>query len=190
MAPRAPASEGAPLVAISGPAGAGKTALIEQLILRLIALGTEVAVIVCGPSAAAQAEELRRSGLIAPERVVDIAHGGDAGDLAARIPGVELILVEHAGDPPADRFAFRVRVVEAASLRGLGARAPVLPPGCDLLVANKDALSGGVEDEPRRGATTLVRTNCITGVGVDRVLDIIARALRIGRPGAKRVHAP
>ena len=60
-------------VGIGGPVGSGKTALLEQLIPRFKARGTEMAVVTNDLVTKEDAERLRRSGLIDPERVMAVS---------------------------------------------------------------------------------------------------------------------
>ena len=60
---------GAARVGIGGPVGSGKTALLEQLIPRFRQRGTSIAVITNDLVTREDAERVRRSGLIDPERV-------------------------------------------------------------------------------------------------------------------------
>ena len=56
-------------VGIGGPVGSGKTALVERLIPALQTRGIDIAVITNDLVTAEDAERVRRSGLIDPERV-------------------------------------------------------------------------------------------------------------------------
>ncbi len=62
-------------VGIGGPVGSGKTALVEQLVPRLAARGTEVAVVTNDLVTREDAERLIRGGLIAPGRVRAVEAG-------------------------------------------------------------------------------------------------------------------
>src|SRR6201991_4294345 len=66
---------GAARVGVGGPVGSGKTALLEQLIPRFIARGTDIAVITNDLVTAEDAERIRRSGLIDPARVSAVEAG-------------------------------------------------------------------------------------------------------------------
>lgn len=195
---------GAARVGVGGPVGSGKTALLEQLIPRFIARGTDIAVITNDLVTAEDAERIRRSGLIAPERVLAVETGAcphtairedptlnlaAADELDRSFPGLELILVESGGDNLASSFSldlvdYWLFVIDVAGgddiprKRGLG----VLQ--CDLLVINKTDLAPFVRvdlarmtreaDEVRAGKPTLL-TNCASGEGVDAVVERIAR---------------
>src|SRR6202020_761394 len=114
------AERAAARVGIGGPVGSGKTALVERLIPVLKARGVELAVITNDLVTKEDAERVRRSGLIDPERVSAVEAGAcphtviredptlniAAGDdLEGRFPGVELILFEAGGDNLASTFS-------------------------------------------------------------------------------------
>jgi urease accessory protein len=66
---------GAARVGIGGPVGSGKTALIEQIVPRVIERGIEVGVITNDLVTQEDAQRLKRSGLIDPERVIAVETG-------------------------------------------------------------------------------------------------------------------
>lgn len=201
---------GAARVGIGGPVGSGKTALLEQLIPRFIARGTDIAVITNDLVTAEDAERVRRSGLIAPERVLAVETGAcphtairedptlnlaAADELDRAYPGLELILIESGGDNLASSFSldlvdYWLFVIDVAGgddiprKRGLG----VLQ--CDLLVINKVDLAPHVNvnldrmvaeaEEVRAGRATLL-TNCSRGDGVDAVVERIAQEVLFDR---------
>ncbi|MFT3801451.1 MAG: urease accessory protein UreG [Burkholderiaceae bacterium] len=201
---------GAARVGIGGPVGSGKTALLEQLIPRFIARGTELAVITNDLVTAEDAERVRRTGLIAPERVLAVETGAcphtairedptlnlaAADELDRRYGDLDLILIESGGDNLASSFTldlvdYWLFVIDVAGgddiprKRGLG----VIK--CDLLVVNKVDLAPYVRvDLPRmireahavrRNRPTL-QTNCATGEGVDAIVDQIAREVLFDR---------
>ena len=69
------AESAAARVGIGGPVGSGKTALVERLIPVLKARGVELAVITNDLVTKEDAEQVRRSGLIDPERVSAVEAG-------------------------------------------------------------------------------------------------------------------
>jgi urease accessory protein len=197
-------------VGIGGPVGSGKTALLEQLIPRFIARGTNLAVITNDIATKEDAERVRRSGLIAPERVLAVETGAcphsairedptlnmqAADDLDSAFPGLELILIESGGDNLASSFSldlvdYWLFVIDVAGgddiprKRGFG----VLT--CDLLVINKVDLAPYVKtDLPRmvreandvRGGRPVLLTNCATGEGVDAIVEHLAREVLFDR---------
>src|SRR4051812_4859147 len=104
---------GAARIGIGGPVGSGKTALIERLIPILQSRGIDFAVVTNDLVTREDAERLRRSGLIDPERVAAVEAGAcphtviredptlniAAGEeLERRFPSLELIIFESGGD--------------------------------------------------------------------------------------------
>ena len=201
---------GAARVGIGGPVGSGKTALLEQLIPRFIARGTDIAVITNDLVTQEDAERVKRSGLIDPERVMAVETGAcphtairedptlniqAADELEARFPGVELVLIESGGDNLASTFSldlvdYWLFVIDTAGgddiprKRGLG----ILQ--CDLLVINKVDLAPYVgadvermvrEGTQVRGRRPILLTNCHTGEGVDAVVERIAAEVLFDR---------
>lgn len=208
--PMSDARTGAARVGIGGPVGSGKTALLEQLIPRFIARGTDIAVVTNDLVTREDAERVKRSGLIAPERVLAVETGAcphtviredptlnlqAADQLEDAFPGVELILIESGGDNLASTFSldlvdYWLFVIDVAGgddiprKRGLG----VIQ--CDLLVINKTDLAPYVgadmermvrEAREVRGGRPLLLTNCRTGEGVDAVVEQIAREVLFDR---------
>jgi urease accessory protein len=197
-------------VGIGGPVGSGKTALLEQLIPRFLARGTDIAVITNDIATKEDAERVRRSGLIASERVLAVETGAcphsairedptlnmqSADDLDRRFPGLELILIESGGDNLASSFSldlvdYWMFVIDVAGgddiprKRGLGVLS------CDLLVINKTDLAPHVRcDLPRmvreanevRAGRPVLLTNCQTGEGVDALVEHLAREVLFDR---------
>lgn len=197
---------GSARVGIGGPVGSGKTRLLEQMVPRFIARGVNLAVITNDLVTQEDAERIRRSGLIAPERVLAVETGAcphtairedptlnlqAADELDERFPGLELVLIESGGDNLASSFSldlvdYWIFVIDVAGgddiprKRGLGVLS------CDLLVINKFDLAPYVNvDLPRmhkealqvRGKRPVLLTNCATGEGVDQVVDAIAREI-------------
>ncbi|MHB0991796.1 MAG: urease accessory protein UreG [Burkholderiales bacterium] len=195
---------GAARVGIGGPVGSGKTRLLEQLIPRFIQRGVNLAVITNDLVTHEDADRVRRSGLIAPERVLAVETGAcphsairedptlniQAADLLEeRFGPLDLILIESGGDNLASSFSldlvdFWLFVIDVAGgddiprKRGLGVMQS------DLLVINKTDLAPYVgadlarmEQEARqvRNGRSMLMTNCATGDGVDRIVELIAR---------------
>ena len=191
-------------VGIGGPVGSGKTALVERLIPAFMDRGIELAVITNDLVTQEDAERIRRSHLIAPERVLGVEAGAcphtviredptlnieAAIELEERFPGLELILIESGGDNLASTFSLElvdywIFVIDVA---GGGDIPRKRGPGvlqCDLLVINKVDLAPyvGVElsrmvaeaQDVRRGRP-VVLTNCKTGDGIAEVVAHICR---------------
>lgn len=209
---RAPAQRshpGAARVGIGGPVGSGKTRLLEQLIPRFLARGTNLAVITNDLVTKEDAVRVQRSGLIDPERVLAVETGAcphtairedpslnlqAADELERKFGALDLILIESGGDNLASSFSldlvdYWLFVIDVAGgddiprKRGLG----VLQ--CDLLIINKTDLAPYVKVDLERMVreTRAVRrgpfllTNCQTGEGVDAVVDTIAREVLFDR---------
>jgi urease accessory protein len=197
-------------VGIGGPVGSGKTALLEQLIPRFIARGTEIAVITNDLVTKEDAERIKRSGLIAADRVMAVETGAcphtairedptlnlqAAEFLEQQFNPLDLILIESGGDNLASSFSldlvdYWLFVIDVAGgddiprKRGLG----VLQ--CDLLIINKMDIAPYVrvdlarmtrEAKEVRAGKPLLLTNCATGDGVDAVVEQIAREVLFDR---------
>lgn len=196
--------KGAARVGIGGPVGSGKTALLEQLIPRFIARGTQLAVITNDLVTKEDAIRIQRSGLISPDRVMAVETGAcphtairedptmniQAADfLDEKYGNLDLILIESGGDNLASSFSldlvdYWLFVIDVAGgddiprKRGLGVMQ------CDLLVINKTDLAPYVgvniermlmEGEEVRGGKPILLTNCAKGHGIDEVVEKIAR---------------
>jgi urease accessory protein len=203
-------SPGPARVGVGGPVGSGKTALLERLIPRFIARGNEIAVITNDLVTREDAERIKRSGLIAPERVLAVETGAcphtairedptlnlQAADILERkFENLDLILIESGGDNLASSFSldlvdYWLFVIDVAGgddiprKRGLGV------VQCDLLVVNKTDLAPYVtcdlermirEGKEVRGGKPVVCTNCETGEGVDSVMEHICREVLFDR---------
>lgn len=195
---------GAARVGIGGPVGSGKTALLEQLIPRFAARGTQLAVITNDLVTREDAERIRRSGLIAPERVMAVEAGAcphtviredptlnlDAADLLEeRFSPLDLILLESGGDNLASTFSLELvdHWLFVIDVAGGGDIPRKKGPGvvqADILIINKPDLAPHVgvdleamvaEARAVRGDRLVLVTNCRSGEGVDAVVEAIAR---------------
>jgi len=210
------AHPGAARVGIGGPVGSGKTALIEQLIPRIVELGVELAVITNDLVTKEDAERLRHSGLIDPARVMAVETGAcphtairedpslnihEADVLEETFGDLDLIVIESGGDNLASTFSldlvdywlFVIDVAEGDDIprkRGPGV------VQCDLLVINKVDLAPYVgadvdlmlrEGREVRGEKPILLTNCRTGEGVDAVLDQLLRDVLVDWSPQSRV---
>ncbi len=204
------ARSGAARVGIGGPVGSGKTALLEQLIPRLIQRGVQVAVVTNDLVTSEDAERLRRSGLIHPERVLAVETGAcphtairedpslnihQANLLEETFEELDLILLESGGDNLASTFSldlvdYWLFVIDVAGGDDIPRKRG---PGivlCDLLIINKTDLAPHVgvdidrmvrEAKEVRGDRPLLLTNCRTGEGVDAVMDKVLHDVPMGR---------
>ncbi|MDF2618575.1 MAG: ureG [Xanthobacteraceae bacterium] len=193
-------------VGIGGPVGSGKTALIEALIPVLHARGVDLAVVTNDLVTREDAERLRRSGLIDPQRVSAVEAGAcphtviredptlniAAGDeLEARFPGVELILFESGGDNLASTFSLDlvdwwIFVIDVAGGDDIPRKKGPGTLRCDLLVINKEDLASHVgvalprmmeEARAIRGQRPVLLTDARRGAGVAEVADAMLKAV-------------
>jgi len=195
---------GAARVGVGGPVGSGKTRLIEQLIPRLRAAEVNLAIITNDLVTDEDAERIRRSGLIAPERVRAVETGAcphtairedptmnaqSADELDRTFPGLDLILIESGGDNLASSFSLDLVdhwlfVIDVAGGDDIPRKRGPGVLSCDLLVINKVDLAPyvGVDlprmrreaEDVREGRPTLL-TNCATGEGLDDVVRYLRR---------------
>ena len=200
---------GAARVGVGGPVGSGKTALVERLIPLLRGEGVDLAVITNDLVTKEDAERLRRSRLIDPERVLAVEAGAcphtviredptlnieAAERLDAQFPGLELILIESGGDNLASTFSldlvdYWMFVIDVAGGDDIPRKRGPGIIQCDLLVINKVDLAPHVgvdlermvaEAREVRGGRPVVLTNCMTGDGVDGVVRAIRDAVPLG----------
>ena len=201
---------GAARVGVGGPVGSGKTALLEQLIPRFIKRGTNIAVVTNDLVTKEDAERIKRSGLIAPERVMAVETGAcphtairedptlniQAADLLDdRFKPLDLILIESGGDNLASTFSldlvdYWLFVIDVAGGDDIPRKRG---PGvllCDLLVINKVDLAPYVrvdldrmlkEATQARGGKPIQLTNCATGEGVDAVVERLSQDVLFDR---------
>ena len=191
-------------VGIGGPVGSGKTALIERLIPALQARGVELAVVTNDLVTKEDAERLRRSGLIDPERVSAVEAGAcphtviredptlniAAADLlCARYPGLDLVIIESGGDNLASTFSldlvdYWLFVIDVAQGDDIPRKRGPGIVTCDLLIVNKTDLAPyvGVDAEAIlaearevRGGRPVLPCNCKTGAGIEAVVETLAR---------------
>lgn len=193
-------------IGIGGPVGSGKTALIERLIPELRGRGVDLAVVTNDLVTKEDAERLRRSGLIEPERVLAVEAGAcphtviredptlnmAAGDdLEAAFPGLELVIFESGGDNLASTFSLDLVdwwmfVIDVAGGDDIPRKKGPGVLRSDLLVVNKTDLAPHVgvdlermlqEANGVRAGKPVLATNARSGEGVGAVADMIARAV-------------
>jgi urease accessory protein len=187
-------------VGIGGPVGSGKTALVERLIPALKVRGIELAVVTNDLVTKEDAERLRRSGLIDPDRVAAVETGAcphtviredptlniqAADELEARFPDIALILLESGGDNLASTFSrelvdYWIFVIDTAGGDDIPRKRGAGVVRSDLLVINKIDLAPYVgadlalmtkEALEVRQGRPIVSTNCATGYGIDEVVE-------------------
>ncbi|MEL7012681.1 MAG: urease accessory protein UreG [Pseudomonadota bacterium] len=148
---------GAARVGIGGPVGSGKTALIEALIPKLLDRSVDLAVITNDLVTDEDAERLRRSGLLDPDRVRAVQAGAcphtviredptlniaQADALDAAYPSLDLVLIESGGDNLASTFSrdlvdWWMFVIDVAQGDDIPRKRGPGIVQCDLLVINK-----------------------------------------------------
>jgi urease accessory protein len=196
-------------VGIGGPVGSGKTKLIEALIPRLDAGGYNFAVVTNDLVTKEDAERLKRSGLIDPNRVRAVETGAcphtairedptlniQAADLLeAAYKPLDLILIESGGDNLASTFSldlvdFWMFVIDVAGGDDIPRKRGPGILQCDLLVINKVDLAPYVgvdlvqmrrEAEQVRAGKPLVMINAAKGEGIDEIVAILDRQVLLG----------
>lgn len=194
------AHPGAARVGIGGPVGSGKTALIERIVPRLINRGIEVGVITNDLVTREDAQRLKRSGLIDPERVIAVETGAcphtairedpslnihEANVLEDSFEKLDLILIESGGDNLASTFSldlvdYWLFVIDVAGGDDIPRKRGPGVVLSDLLIINKTDLAAYVgadvalmvrEAHAVRDEKPVYLTNCRTGEGIDAVLN-------------------
>src|SRR5919107_3097419 len=190
-------------IAVAGPVGCGKTALIERLSRRLIQ-DYSIGVITNDIYTKEDAEFLTQNSLLPPERIIGVETGGcphtaireDASmnleaveEMAERFPDIDIIFIESGGDnlsatfspDLADLTIFVIDVAEGDKIPRKGG------PGItrsDLLVINKIDLAPYVgaslavmERDARkmRKGSPFVFTNLVTCEGLDSIVTWIRK---------------
>src|SRR3979490_1260148 len=190
-------------VGISGPVGAGKTALMDAL-CKALRDSYEIAAITNDIYTKWDAEYLVRSGALAPERIAGVEHGGrpaprpargeDASinlaavaEMRVKFPNLDLVLIESGGDNLAATFSpeladLTVYVIDVAAGDKIPSKGGPGITRSDLLVINKVDLAPHVgasldvmdRDARRmRGQRPFVFTNLKTGLGLDAVIRFV-----------------
>ncbi|OCC22389.1 urease accessory protein UreG [Croceicoccus estronivorus] len=198
-----PSSSGPLRVGIGGPVGSGKTALMDAL-CKYLRDTYEIAAITNDIYTREDAEFLTRAGSLVPERIVGVETGGcphtaireDAsinlaavGQLQARFPALDLILIESGGDNLAATFSpeladITIYVIDVSAGDKIPRKGGPGITRSDLLVINKIDLAPLVgaslevmdrDAAKMRGQRPFVFTNIRTGQGVAEIAGFIAR---------------
>jgi len=194
---------GAARIGIGGPVGSGKTALVERLIPALKARNIEVAVVANDLVTREDAERIKRSGLIDPNRVLAVETGAcphtairedptmniqAVEKLVEAFPDVEVVLVESGGDNLASTFSLELVdywlfVIDTSDGDDIPRKKGPGIVRSDILVINKTDLAPYVganidlmvkEAAAVRGGRPVMLTNCKTGAGIEQLVDRLA----------------
>jgi urease accessory protein len=195
-------------VGVGGPVGSGKTALVNTLCQRLRGR-YDLAVVTNDIYTKEDAEFLIRNGALPEDRIIGVETGGcphtaireDAsanleavGQLTARFPGLELVLVESGGDNLAATFSpelsdLTLYVIDVSAGDKIPRKGGPGITRSDLLIINKIDLAphvGASLDVMARDAKKMrkdrpfVFTNLKTGDGVEMVVDFIVQQGALG----------
>ncbi|MBN2905622.1 MAG: urease accessory protein UreG [Rhodobacteraceae bacterium] len=190
-------------VGIGGPVGAGKTTLTEQL-CRVLAPRYSMAVVTNDIYTAEDADYLLRAQALPAERIMGVETGGcphtaireDASinlaaiaDLRARLPELDLVLIESGGDNLAATFSpeladLTLYVIDTAAGQDIPRKRGPGVTRSDLLVVNKTDLAPHVGVDPvllehdaraARGPRPVVMAALRQGRGVDEIAAFIIR---------------
>lgn len=201
-----PVTREAARVGIGGPVGSGKTALIERLIPAFKHRGYEVGIVTNDLVTHEDAERLRRSGLIAPERVRAVEAGAcphtviredptlniNAVDaLTVQFPELDIVFLESGGDNLASTFSldlvdFWMFVIDVAGGDDIPRKRGPGVVTCDLLIINKMDLAPHVgvnfdrmvaEAVAVRDGRPVLATDCRSKHGIDAVAEHIAHSV-------------
>ena len=197
-------------IGIGGPVGSGKTALIERLIPSLEARGLGVGVVTNDLVTREDAERLRGSGLIAPERVLAVETGAcphtairedptmnllAIDSLMESFPDLSVILLESGGDNLASTFSldlvdYWLFVIDTAGGDDIPRKKGPGIVRSDLLVINKTDLAPLVganlermieEALAVRSGRPVLTTNCATGEGIDALVERLSHDVLFDR---------
>jgi len=190
-------------VGIGGPVGSGKTTLTAAL-CREMAAAYDMCVITNDIYTREDAEALMRMQVLPLERIKGVETGGcphtairedcsinlaAIAEMRARLPGLELVLIESGGDNLAAIFSpdladLTLYVIDVAQGGDIPRKGGPGITRSDLLVINKIDLAPyvGVDldamqrDAARaRGGKPFVFSNLRTGEGVDKIVAFVKR---------------
>ncbi|MGN0932208.1 urease accessory protein UreG [Falsigemmobacter intermedius] len=190
-------------VGIGGPVGAGKTSLTEAL-ARALAPRLSMAVITNDIYTREDADYLTRAQVLPAARIRGVETGGcphtaireDASinlaaisDLTARIPDLDLILIESGGDNLAATFSpeladLSIYVIDTAAGQDIPRKKGPGLTKSDLLVVNKTDLAPHVgvdlteleaDTRKARGSKPFVLAEVRNGKGLDEIISWLLR---------------
>ncbi|QVI29154.1 urease accessory protein UreG [Mycolicibacterium neoaurum] len=195
-------------IGIGGPVGSGKTRLVERLVPELIGRGLGVAVITNDLVTDEDAQRVRRSGVIDPNRVLAVETGAcphtairedpsanlaAARRLASEFEDLDLILIESGGDNLAATFTsdlvdYWIFVIDTAGGDDIPRKKGIGLLQADLLVVNKIDLAdlvGADLDRMRRDCAVArptkptVFTDLRSGCGLDALTEELLRGVML-----------
>jgi len=195
-------------VGIGGPVGSGKTRLVEMLVPQLIGRGLGVAVITNDLVTDEDAQRVRRSGVIDPERVLAVETGAcphtairedpsanlaAARRLCAEFDDLDIILIESGGDNLAATFTsdlvdYWIFVIDTAGGDDIPRKKGIGLLQADLLVVNKIDLAElvGADLEGMRRDCAVARpvkptvfTDLRAGTGLDALTEELLRGVML-----------
>jgi len=185
-------------IGIGGPVGSGKTRLVESLVPALHAAGFSVAVITNDLVTDEDAQRVRRSGVIDPDRVLAVETGAcphtairedpsanlaAAHRLCAQFTDLDVILIESGGDNLAATFTsdlvdYWIFVIDTAAGDDIPRKNGIGLLQADLLIVNKIDLAPlvGADLDRMRHDCALARpikptvfTDLRSGAGIEEV---------------------
>ena len=188
-------------VGIGGPVGTGKTALMDALCKRLRD-DYDIAAITNDIYTEEDAQFLTRSGALAPERIRGVETGGcphtaireDAsmnlaavGDMVARFPDLDIVLIESGGDNLAATFSpeladLTIYVIDVSAGDKIPRKGGPGITRSDLLVINKTDLAPLVgaslevmerDSRRMRGKRPFLFSNLKAQEGVGEIVDFV-----------------
>ena len=198
-------------VGIGGPVGTGKTALMDALCKRLRE-HYDIAAITNDIYTEEDAQFLTRSGALAPERIRGVETGGcphtaireDAsmnlaaiGDMVARFPDLDIVLIESGGDNLAATFSpeladITIYVIDVSAGDKIPRKGGPGITRSDLLVINKTDLAPLVgaslevmarDSRRMRGERLFLFSNLKALEGVDEIVDFVLASGGFTTPG-------
>ncbi|MEX7472888.1 urease accessory protein UreG [Mycobacterium adipatum] len=195
-------------VGIGGPVGSGKTRLVEMLVPQLTGRGLGIAVITNDLVTDEDAQRVRRSGVIDPNRVLAVETGAcphtairedpsanlaAARRLCAEFDDLDIILIESGGDNLAATFTsdlvdYWIFVIDTAGGDDIPRKKGIGLLQADLLVVNKIDLAelvGADLDGMRRDCAIArpvkptVFTDLRAGAGLEALTDELLRGVML-----------
>ena len=188
---------------VAGPVGSGKTALVDALCKRLRD-DFNIAVVTNDIYTKEDAQFLMRSGALPIDRIVGVETGGcphtairedasinlEAVDgLAARYPGLDMVVIESGGDNLAATFSpeladLTIYVIDVAAGDKIPRKGGPGITKSDLLVINKTDLAPYVgaslevmdrDARMMRGERPFIFTNLKTREGIEPIADFVVK---------------